>query len=48
METIEIERCTVCNSSLVDDTENGEIICSGCGIVMAGTYGRSGSRSKKQ
>jgi len=35
METIEIERCTVCNSSLVDDTENGEIICSGCGIVMA-------------
>ena len=34
METIEIERCTVCNSSLVDDKENGEIICSGCGIVM--------------
>ena len=34
METIEIERCTACNSSLVDDTENGEIICSGCGIVM--------------
>ena len=34
METIEIGRCTVCNSSLVDDKENGEIICSGCGIVM--------------
>ena len=34
METIEIERCTVCNSSVVDDTENGERICSGCGIVM--------------
>ena len=34
METIKIERCTVCNSSLVDDKENGEIICSGCGIVM--------------
>ena len=34
METIEIERCTACNSSLVDDTENGEVICSGCGIVM--------------
>jgi len=34
METIEIERCTVCNSSLVDDADNGEIICSGCGIVM--------------
>ena len=35
METIEIERCTACNSSLIDDAENGEIICSGCGIVMA-------------
>ena len=36
METIEIEtKCTVCNSSLIDDTDNGEIICSGCGIVMA-------------
>ena len=35
METIEVEKCTVCNSSLVDDTVNGEIICSGCGIVMA-------------
>ena len=34
METIELEKCTACNSSLVDDTENGEIICSGCGIVM--------------
>jgi len=34
METIEIEtKCTVCNASLVDDTDNGEIICSGCGIV---------------
>ena len=31
---IEIEtKCTVCNASLVDDTDNGEIICSGCGIV---------------
>jgi len=35
METIEVEKCTVCNSSLVDDTVNGEIICSGCGIVIA-------------
>ena len=34
METIEIEtKCTVCNASLIDDTDNGEIICSGCGIV---------------
>ncbi len=29
METIEVEKCTVCNSSLVDDIENGEIIESG-------------------
>ena len=35
METIEIQTCTVCNSSLIDDKENGEIICSGCGIVTA-------------
>jgi len=36
METIEIEtKCTVCNSSLIDDRDYGEIICSGCGIVMA-------------
>ena len=34
METIKIERCTVCESSIIDDTENGERICSGCGIVM--------------
>ena len=34
METIEIEKCTVCMSSVIDDTENGEKICSGCGIVM--------------
>jgi len=35
METIELEKCTVCNSSFIDDTDNGEIICSGSGIVMA-------------
>ena len=34
METIEIEKCTVCKSSVIDDTEKGEKICSGCGIVM--------------
>ena len=26
METIEIERCTVCESSIIDDTEYGERI----------------------
>ncbi|SVA99771.1 uncharacterized protein METZ01_LOCUS152625, partial [marine metagenome] len=34
METLEIQKCTTCNSSLVDDTQNGERICSGCGIVV--------------
>ena len=34
METIELEKCTVCESSIIDDAENGERICSGCGIVM--------------
>jgi len=34
METIEVEKCTVCESSIIDDMENGERICSGCGIVM--------------
>ena len=35
MKTIEIERCTVCKSSVIDDTQNGERICSGCGIVVS-------------
>ena len=35
MKTIEIERCTVCKSSVIDDTQNGERICSGCGIVIS-------------
>ena len=34
METLEIQKCTTCNSSLIDDTQNGERICSGCGIVV--------------
>jgi len=55
METIEIEtKCTVCKASLVDDTDNGEIICSGCGIVTQehiadhGPEGRSNSLEDKQ
>ena len=55
METIEIEtKCTVCNASLVDDTDNGEIICSGCGIVTQehiadhGPEARSNSLEDKQ
>lgn len=26
--------CSECNSSLIDDTQNGERICSGCGVVV--------------
>ncbi len=36
MNTIEIEKCCPeCESSLVDDIQNGERICSGCGVVVA-------------
>ncbi len=35
MKTVEIQKCTVCDSSVIDDTQNGERICSGCGIVVA-------------
>jgi len=35
MNTLEIQKCSTCESSLIDDTLNGEIICSGCGIVIA-------------
>jgi len=35
MKTIEIERCTVCKSSVIDDMQKGERICSGCGIVVS-------------
>ena len=35
MNVLEIQKCSACESSLIDDTVNGEIICSGCGIVVA-------------
>jgi len=35
MNALEIQKCSACESSLIDDTINGEIICSGCGIVVA-------------
>jgi len=46
METIELEKCTVCNSSFIDDSDNGEIICSGCGIVMAEHEEENGPEAK--
>ena len=35
MKTLEIQKCTACDSAVIDDTQNGERICSGCGIVVA-------------
>ncbi|RDJ31476.1 MAG: transcription factor IIB [Crenarchaeota archaeon] len=35
MNTLETQCCPECESSLVDDSQNGELICSGCGIVVA-------------
>lgn len=29
------KRCPECRAVLIDDTQNGEIICTGCGIVIA-------------
>jgi transcription initiation factor TFIIB len=35
MNILQTQRCPECQSSLVDDIQNGEIICSGCGLVVA-------------
>jgi len=35
MNTLETQSCPECKSTLVDDMQNGEIICSGCGVVVA-------------
>jgi len=35
MNILETQSCSECKSTLVDDMQNGEIICSGCGIVVA-------------
>jgi len=35
MNILENQSCSECKSTLVDDMQNGEIICSGCGIVVA-------------
>lgn len=34
MNILEKQSCPECQSSLVDDMQNGEIICSGCGVVV--------------
>lgn len=35
MNILKPQSCPECQSSLVDDVQNGEIICSGCGVVVA-------------
>ena len=35
MNILETQSCPECQSTLVDDMQNGEIICSGCGVVVA-------------
>jgi transcription initiation factor TFIIB len=35
MNILKNQNCSECKSTLVDDMQNGEIICSGCGIVIA-------------
>ena len=35
MNILETQNCPECQSSLIDDVQNGEIICSGCGVVVA-------------
>ena len=54
MNTVEIEKCCPeCESTLVDDVQNGERICSGCGVVVAeqmadyGPEARSSSLEEK-
>jgi len=43
MKTIEIQKCCAeCKSTLVDDVQNGERICSGCGIVVEQQMADSG------
>ncbi|HET6517785.1 MAG TPA: TFIIB-type zinc ribbon-containing protein [Nitrosopumilaceae archaeon] len=46
MNTLEQQSCPECQSSLVDDTQNGEIICSGCGVVVADQMADYGPESK--
>lgn len=43
MNAIEIEKCCPeCESTLVDDVQNGERICSGCGVVVEEQMADSG------
>ena len=46
MNVLETQCCPECSSSLVDDIQNGEIICSGCGVVVADQIADYGPESK--
>jgi len=46
MNILETQCCPECQSSLVDDVQNGEIICSGCGVVVADQMADNGPESK--
>jgi len=46
MNTLETQCCPECESTLVDDTQNGEIICSGCGVVVADQMADYGPESR--
>ncbi len=46
MNTIETQCCPECQSTLVDDVQNGEVICSGCGVVVAEQMEDYGPESK--
>lgn len=46
MNTIQTQCCPECQSTLVDDFQNGEIICSGCGVVVADQIVDYGPESK--
>ena len=46
MNTIEAHCCPECQSTLVDDVQNGEIICSGCGVIVAEQMADYGPESK--
>ena len=47
MNILEPQSCPECKASLVDDIQNGEIICSGCGVVVADQMADYGPETKR-
>lgn len=46
MNTLQKHSCPECNASLINDIQNGEIICSGCGVVVADQIADYGPETK--